>query len=71
MRRSLSDVAPVLTVQDLAHYLKVHPSTVYRLVKAGKLPAFRVGSDWRFNLEQIESWRLGLEKKTDGGAART
>ena len=58
MRRSLSDVAPVLTVQDLAHYLKVHPSTVYRLLKAGKLPAFKVGSDWRFNVEEIDRWCL-------------
>ena len=65
MRRSLSDVAPVLTVQDLAHYLKVHPSTVYRLTKAGKLPAFKVGSAWRFNVEEIDRWRLEGEKKPD------
>jgi excisionase family DNA binding protein len=65
MRRSLSDVAPVLTVQDLAYYLKVHPSTVYRLIKAGKLPAFKVGRDWRFNVEEIDRWRLEGEKKPD------
>ena len=65
MRRSLSDVAPVLTVQDLAHYLKVHPSTVYRLLKGGQLPAFKVGSDWRFNREEIDRWRLQRENKPD------
>lgn len=58
MRRFLSVTEPVLTVKDLSNYLKVHPSTIYRLIKAGQLPAFKVGSDWRFNVEQIERWWL-------------
>jgi excisionase family DNA binding protein len=63
MRRSLFDAAPVLTVQDLAHYLKIHPSTVYRLLKRGQLPAFKIGSDWRFGVEDIDRWRIEREKK--------
>jgi excisionase family DNA binding protein len=62
MRRSLSDIAPVLTVRDLSNYLKVSPSTIYRLIKTGQLPAFRVGSDWRFNVEEIDRWRVEREK---------
>jgi excisionase family DNA binding protein len=65
MRRSLSDVAPLLTVKDLAHYLKVHPSTVYRLLKAWKLPAFKLGRDWRFNVEDIDRWRVEHQNKLD------
>jgi len=53
----------VLTVKDLAEYLKVHTSTIYRLLKEGKLPAFRVGSDWRFNLNEIDRWRIERENK--------
>ena len=45
----------VMTVKELSDYLKVHPSTVYRQLKRGGLPAFKVGSDWRFNIESIES----------------
>jgi len=41
---------PVLTVKEVAAYLRVHQSTIYRLLKAQQLPAFRVGSDWRFNI---------------------
>ena len=63
MRRSLSDIAPVLTVRDLSNYLRIHPSTVYRLLKTGQLPAFRVGSDWRFNREEIDRWRFEREKQ--------
>ncbi len=49
--------APVLlTVNELATFLHVHPTTIYRLLKAHKLPAFRVGSDWRFNMETINKW---------------
>lgn len=46
----------VLTVQEVSEYLQVHPSTVYRLLKKKQLPAFRVGSDWRFMLESIDQW---------------
>jgi excisionase family DNA binding protein len=61
----VSDKGPVLTAKDLSSYLKVHPSTVYRLLKTGQLPAFRVGSDWRFNREQIDRWRFEREKNAD------
>lgn len=46
----------IMTVKELSEYLKVHPSTVYKLLRAGDLPAFRVGSDWRFNAETIDRW---------------
>jgi len=48
----------VLTVSELSNYLRVHRSTVYRLLKKGQLPGFRIGSDWRFNVEAIDQWRL-------------
>jgi len=48
----------VLTVVEIADYLRVHPSTIYRLLRKGNLPAFKVGSDWRFSLDSIDEWRL-------------
>ncbi len=48
----------VLTVNELAQYLRVHRSTIYRLLKKGQLPGFKIGSDWRFNVEVIDEWRL-------------
>ena len=48
----------VLTVGELSEYLRVHRSTVYRLLKSGQLPGFKIGSDWRFNVELIDRWRL-------------
>ncbi len=48
----------VLTVRELAGYLRVHQTTVYRLLREHKLPAFRVGADWRFNREEIERWMI-------------
>jgi excisionase family DNA binding protein len=53
-----NETSRVLTVKELSDYLKVHPSTIYRQLKRGRLPAFKVGSDWRFNIESIDRWRL-------------
>jgi excisionase family DNA binding protein len=46
----------LLTADELADFLRVHRSTVYRLLRNGQLPAFRVGSDWRFSRDLIEKW---------------
>jgi excisionase family DNA binding protein len=54
----------VLTVRELAGYLRVHQATVYRLLREQKLPAFRVGSDWRFNREEIERWMIEEQKRS-------
>jgi excisionase family DNA binding protein len=53
----LSD-AKVMNVSELSEYLRVHRSTIYRLLKRGALPGFKIGSDWRFNVEAIDDWRL-------------
>jgi len=63
MTQGLFDSIHVLTVRDLCNYLRVHPSTIYRLLKTKRLPAFRIGSDWRFNVEEIDRWRAEQEVK--------
>jgi excisionase family DNA binding protein len=46
-----------LTLPELSEYLRIHKSTIYRMLKEGKLPGFRVGSEWRFHLDAIEQWQ--------------
>lgn len=46
----------ILTVSEVAVWLKVHPSSIYRLLKRKEIPAFRVGSDWRFVARDLELW---------------
>lgn len=59
----------VLTVQEVSNYLRVHPSTIYRMLKKNQLPAFRVGSDWRFTVEAIDQWRARAEAGAPAVAA--
>jgi excisionase family DNA binding protein len=54
----------IMTVSTLAEYLLCHPSTIYRLLKNKKIPAFRLGSDWRFEKSEINRW---LRKSEIGG----
>jgi excisionase family DNA binding protein len=56
-----TESAKVMTLEEVSRYLHVHPSTVYRLLKRREIPAFRIGSDWRFNIETIDIWRSNLE----------
>jgi excisionase family DNA binding protein len=67
VRKMKVDNSRVMTVKELSDYLKVHPSTVYRQLKRGQLPAFKVGSDWRFNVESIDRWRLEQDNFTNEG----
>ena len=46
----------VLTLKDVADYLKVTDRTIYRMVADRKIPAFKVGGSWRFRLVEIDKW---------------
>src|SRR5213596_2756313 len=45
-----------LTTEEVLEYLQVNLRTVYRLIKAGKIPAVRVGRQWRFRKRDIDRW---------------
>lgn len=55
----------ILTVKQVADYLKVNERTVYRMATAGKLPAFKVGASWRFKQDEIEGW-IKAQHNQDG-----
>jgi len=46
----------VMTVREVAEYLHCHVSTIYRLVKVGGIPAFKVSDDWQFLTAEIDRW---------------
>jgi excisionase family DNA binding protein len=46
----------IMTVAEVAEYLKVHRATIYRMAGKGKIPAFKIGDDWRFDKDAIEKW---------------
>ena len=49
----------ILTVPELSEHLRVHPTTIYRLLRRGLIPGFRVGNIWRFSIDAIEKWEHG------------
>ncbi len=57
----------LITVKEIADYLKVNPATVYRMVRKGGIPAFKVGSEWRFKKESIELWIAERERQNGNG----
>ena len=46
----------ILTIREVAEYLKVTERTIYRLAAAKKIPAFKVGGTWRFSRADIDIW---------------
>lgn len=46
----------VLTIEELSVYLKIPRSTLYKLVREGKIPSQKVGRHWRFRKETIDRW---------------
>jgi len=46
----------ILTVPEVCSYLQISQVTVYRLIRQKNIPAFRIGKNWRFNLQDLERW---------------
>src|SRR5262249_2223011 len=54
-----------LTTEEVLEYLQVNLRTVYRLIKAGKIPAVRVGRQWRFRKHDIDTWLDSQRLRSD------
>lgn len=55
----------ILTLKEVAEYLKLAEKTAYKLAAEGKLPGFKVGGSWRFKAIDIDKW---IEEKKNKGA---
>ena len=59
-------MAELMTVEEVAQYLRVTRKTIYRLLKQGKIPATKVNKQWRFKRASIDDW---LQQKSVGEKA--
>lgn len=63
----------ILTIDEVAAYLKSGKRTVYRLASSGKIPAFKLGGTWRFRRAELDQWiasQIGeATNSADGGGA--
>jgi len=59
----MTEPLELLTVKDLTGLLQCNKATVYRLLKRGELPGFRLGGSWRFRRDVVQQW---VDRKTVG-----
>lgn len=52
----------ILTPSEVCEMLRIHRGTLYKLVRAGKIPTFRIGSEWRFRRDLLERWMFEQTK---------
>ncbi len=57
----------ILTIREVAEYLKINEKTAYRLAAEGKLPGFKVGGAWRFRRDEIEKLTKGSTIQDEDG----
>lgn len=60
-----SNEGEILTIKQVAEYLRVTERTIYRLAAAKKIPAFKVGGTWRFRTADIDGWIVAQSKKVE------
>jgi len=56
---------PTMTVMEVCELLRICKGTLYRMIKQRRIPYFRVGSDLRFNRDEMNRWRKLGEERTD------
>lgn len=54
----------IMTIKEVASYLKITEKTTYRLTADGEIPGFKVGGAWRFRKREIDAW---IEKRLKSG----
>jgi len=59
----------IMTIREVAEYLKLTEKTAYRLAADGTIPGFKVGGAWRFRRDDIEAW-IDQKKAEPKGAQR-
>ena len=59
----------ILTLDEVAVYLKAGKRTVYRLAAEGKLPAFKLGGTWRFRRSDLDEWIAAYLTNKDARAS--
>jgi len=52
----------IMTVKDVAAILKLKEATVCTLASEGKLPGFKLGKSWRFDMDEVERWIAGMPR---------
>ncbi len=46
----------IMTIEEVAKYLKLKPQTIYTWAQKGKIPAAKIGKEWRFRKDLVEAW---------------
>jgi len=55
--------SPIMTVAEVAQYLRVNRNTLYKLIRRGQIPVFKMGSDYRFDRNLIDKWIANRQVK--------
>ncbi|HEY2662866.1 MAG TPA: helix-turn-helix domain-containing protein [Candidatus Binataceae bacterium] len=67
-RRSIAASRRVVTIRELAVWLRVHPATLRRAASAGMIPAVKKSGRWRFSQDVVERWLLDQMARLTGRA---
>ncbi len=62
MRQNIETRPRIMTVYEVSRYLRVHVSSVYRMLEVNKIPSFKIGGLWRFRKDAIDKWIAQKEK---------
>ena len=54
----------IMTLEEVAKYLRVHKSTIYRMAREGTIPSTKIANQWRFKKARIDEWLM--EREHDG-----
>ena len=59
-----------MTIEEVADYLRLSKDTVYRMAQAGRIPASKVGTQWRFRQDDVDDWLDDNKNVTKKNAKR-